>query len=69
MIRDDYSGYSSFYLSPDTTAETAAHVLLDCHAALGITRGMMPDGSIHFNNGTILQLTKGLHASHNFTRP
>lgn len=69
MVRDDHSGYCWFYPAVTTTAETAAHALLDWCAAFGAPAAFMSDGPTHFKNETIRLLTKGLRIPHHFTLP
>lgn len=69
MLRDDHSGYSWFYPSETTSAETAAHALLDWCAAFGAPNQLMSDGPSHFKNDTLRILAKGLRSPHHFTLP
>lgn len=69
MLRDDHSGYTWFYPTDTTSAETAAHALLDWCAAFGAPKQLMSDGPSHFKNDTLRLLAKGLRSPHHFTLP
>lgn len=69
MFRDDHIGYSWFYPSQATTAETSANARIDLCAAFGVPVVLTSDGPTHFKNETIRYLTKGLRTSHYFKLP
>lgn len=69
VVRDDHSGYSWFYFSAATIAETAASTFVDWSVAFGVPTGIMSDGPTHSKNETISLLTFGLWTPHHLTLP
>lgn len=69
MLMDDYLAYSWLYPSEKTSAETAAHALLDFPAAFGAPLQLMSDGPTHFKNETICLLINNLSPPNHFTLP
>ena len=66
MLRDDYSDYKWFLAFSDTSAENAAHAIIDWCAAFRVLKGFMSDGPTKFKNKTV---TRGLKVPHHFTLP
>ena len=69
MLRDDHSDYKWFFAFSDTSAENAAHAIIDWCAAFGVPKGLMSDGPTHFKNETVRAVTRGLKVPHHFTLP
>ena len=69
MLRDDHSDYKWFFAFPDTSAENAAHAIIDWCAAFGVPNGLMSDGPTHFKNETVRSVCKNLKVPHHFTLP
>lgn len=69
MLRDDHSDYKWFFAFADTSAENAAHAIVDWCAAFGVPKSLMSDGPTHFKNETLNRLSKGLKVPHHFTLP
>lgn len=67
MISDDHSGYSWLYPTPDTSADQAAHALLDWCSAFGAPLSFMSESPTHFKNETLALLAKGLRSKYHFT--
>lgn len=69
MLRDAQSDYKWVLCFPNTDVENAAHAIIDCCAANGVSGGVMSDGATHFKNETIGLVSKGLKTPHHLTHP
>ena len=69
MLRDDRSDYKWFFAFSDTSAENAAHAIIDWCAAFGVPKELMSDGPTHFKNETVRAVTRRLKVPHHFTLP
>lgn len=66
MLRDVHSGYSWFYLTETTSANTASNALMVWSAKFEVPEHMMSDGRTHLKNETLRLLVKVLRSQHYF---
>ena len=67
ILKDDHSGYVWLTPTKDTTAETAADILINWFAAFGMVKQWVSDRGSHFKNELVKLLKEKTRSSHHFT--
>lgn len=64
MLRDHRFSYCWLFAFTVTIVTNAARAITEWCAALSVSKGLMSDGPMHFNNETVRLVTKGLRVPH-----
>ena len=67
IIKDDFSGYTSFVPAQFADAETTARALMSWFSTYGTVHSWVFDRGTHFKNELVKQLKNTTHSLHHFT--